>query len=91
MIGIAIGLATTAWSAVRSSRVLQYALIAGAILLAILIYGRGKKKQGAAEAVARATERVVKRMERNREIHRNIQGWPLNHRARKLRELDAAR
>ena len=91
MIGIAFGLATTAWSAVRSSRLLQYALIAGAILLAILVYGGSKKRQGMAEAVARATELVVKRMERSREIHRNIQGWPLGHRARKLRELDAAR
>jgi Na+/H+ antiporter NhaC len=91
MISLALGLATTGWSAVRSSRVAQYALIAAAILLAILIYGRGKKKQGAAEAVARATVGVVKRMERNREIHRHIQSWPLDRRARKLRELDAAR
>ncbi len=90
MTGLALGLATTGWSAVRSSRLLQYALIAGAILLAILIYGRSKKKQGAAEAVARATKLVVKRMERNREIHSEVRRLPLSDRARKLRDLDAA-
>ena len=91
MIGVALGLLTTGWSLVRSSRILQYALIAGAAVLAILFYGRGKKKQGEANAVARATERVVKRMERNREIHRSIQSYPLELRARRLRRLDAAR
>ncbi len=91
MISLALGLATTGWSLVRSSRLLQYALIAGAILLAILIYGRGKKQQGAAEAVARATAKVVQRMERNREIHRSIQSYPLELRARRLRDLDRSR
>ncbi len=91
MISLALGLLTTGWSAVRSSRLLQYALIAGAGLLAILLYGRGKKKQRAAEAVSRATEKVVQRMERNREIHRSIQSYPLELRARRLRDLDRPR
>ena len=91
MIGVALGILTPGWSAVRSSRLLQYALIAGAVVLAILFYGRGKKKQGAAEAVARATAKVVQRMERNREIHRSIQSYPLELRARRLRDLDRAR
>ncbi len=91
MISLALGLATTGWSVVRSSRLLQYALIAGAILLTIFIYGRSKKKQGAAEAVARATERVVQRMERNREIHREIKSLPLGSRADRLRRLDTPR
>lgn len=85
-----LGLAVTGWSWVRSSKIAQYALIGGVVVLAILIYGRSKKKQGAAEAMARATKAVVERMERRREIHRDIQGWPLELRARKLRELDAA-
>jgi hypothetical protein len=58
--------------------------------LAILIYGRSRENQGVAKAVARATAKVAQRMERNREIHRHIQSWPLEHRARKLRDLDAA-
>ena len=91
MIGVALGLLTTGWSLVRSSMILQYALIAGAGVLAILLYGRGKKKQGAAEVVARATAKMVQRMERNREIHRSIQSYPLELRARRRRKLDRAR
>lgn len=88
MISLALGLAATGWSAVRSSRALQYALIAAAVLIAILLYGRSKKQQGAAEVIAKATAKVVERMEKNREIHRSIKSWPLEYRARKLRELD---
>ena len=91
MFSIALGILTTGWSLVRSSRLLQYALIAGAVVLAILVYGKSKEKQGAVKAIARATERVVQRMERNREIHRSIQSYPLELRARRLRALDAAR
>ena len=91
MISIALGLLTTGWSLVRSSRILQYALIAGAVVLGILLYGRGKKKQGAAQAIAHAIEKVVKRMERSREIHAEIRRLPLTDRARRLRDLDAAR
>ena len=60
-------------------------------LVVSLTYGGGKKKQGAAEVVARATELMVKRMERNREIHSKIRRLPLSDRARRLRDLDAAR
>ena len=91
MISIALGLLTTGWSLVRSSKILQYALIAGAVVLGILLYGRGKKKQGAAHAIAHAIEKVVKRMERSREIHAEIRRLPLSDRARRLRDLDAAR
>ena len=85
------GVLTTAWSVLRSSRIAQGALVIGAVLLAILFYGRSKHKQGAADAMAKAVAAVAKRMERSREINAEISQLPLSDRARRLRELDAAR
>jgi len=39
--------------------------------------------------VAKAVAAAAKRMERNREIHRDIQTWPLDQRAERLRKLNA--
>lgn len=87
----AFGLAATAWSWVRSSRVAQIALLVGAVLVAILLYGRGKRKEGAAEAVREAEARAMQRMKRSRAVHREIRRLPLSERARRLRELDRDR
>lgn len=87
----ALGLAATAWSWVRSSRAAQIALLIVAVLIAIALYGRGKKREGAAEAVRKATEAAVKRMEKHRENHSKIRRLPLGERARRLRELDRDR
>ena len=82
-----IGIALTIFSAVRSSRIAQFALIALVVVGAILLYGRSKRKQGVAEAVARAAAAVTKRMERNRIIHAEIKRLPLSERAERLRKL----
>lgn len=86
-----IGLFWTGVSWIRSSRIAQYALIAAAVAVAVFLYGRSKKKQGAAEALARAAEAALQRMEKNREIHREIQRLPLGERADRLRALDSRR
>ncbi len=86
-----LGLAWTAWSWVRSSRAAQIAMLIGGVLLAIFLYGRGKKREGAAEAVREAEARAVERMKRGREVHREIRRLPLSERARRLRELDDER
>lgn len=85
------GLILTAWSWLRSSRMAMYAAIAAALLTGILLWRRGLLKEGAAQAVARAAAAAAKRMERNREIHRDIQTWPLDKRAKRLRKLNARR
>lgn len=87
MLGTLLGLAGTAWSAVRSSRVVQYALIALAVLGAILWLRASARRAGREQAVAEAMQGVIERMERNRETHREIKRLPLSERARRLREL----
>lgn len=91
MIATILGLAWTAWSWVRSSRAAQIAVLIGGVLLAIFLYGRGKKKEGAREAVREAERAAVDRMERGREVHREIECLPLSKRAERLRELDRDR
>jgi len=86
-----LGLLTTGWSLVRSSRLLQYGLMAAAAVVFIMLYSRSLKRQGAAEAMAKAVEKVVVRMERNREVHQEIKRLPLSDRARRLRDLDTPR
>lgn len=83
-----IGLAFTAWSFVRSSRLVQYALIGLTVVAAILFYGRSKRKQGAAEVAAKSVEVLLKKMEKKREIHSEISRLPLSERAARLRKLD---
>ena len=83
-----IGLLFTGWSFLRSNRIAQYALVALVVVIAILAYGRSKRKQGLAEAAAKAAERVIANMEKKREIHREIVSLPLSERARRLRDLD---
>lgn len=82
-----LGLGWTAWSWLRSSRIAQIALLIGVALLMLWLYGRGKKAEGAREAINAARDRAMERMERNREVHREIRDLPLSERARRLREL----
>jgi hypothetical protein len=86
-----MGLLTTGWSIVRGSKLLQYGLMAAALVAVFLLYSAGQRRAGAAEAVAKAAQRAVKRMERSREIHNEIARLPLTDRARRLRDLDARR
>ena len=82
-----LGLVWTGWSAIRSSRIAQIALVVGLALLMLWLYGRGKKAEGAREAISAARDRAMERMQRNREVHREIRDLPLSDRARRLREL----
>ena len=86
-----IGFVLTAWSAVRSSRLLQYALIAVVMAGLVFWYLTARDKRVVAEVMARATAAIVKRMERNREIHREIKRLPLGERANRLRKLNSPR
>ncbi len=83
-----LGILFTGWSWFRSSRIAQYALAAGALLLIVYLWGRSKRNEGHAEAVALAIAGVAERMEHRREIHREIRTLPLADRADRLRQLD---
>jgi len=85
------GLLLTAWSWLRSSRVAQIGVMVGLALLAIFVYGRMQRGRGKREAYAKSVEKAYKRLEENREIHREIRDLPLAERAQRLRDLDARR
>lgn len=84
-----IGLLITAWSWLRSSKIAMYVVLAGILIAAVLLWRRGLIKEGEGRALQRAAEAAAKRMERNREIHRDLQTWPLDKRAERLRKLNA--
>jgi hypothetical protein len=91
MIGGLFGVALTWWSAVRSSKWAMYATVVAVAVLAVWYYLAARDKRVAAEVIARGVKAATKRMERNREIHRDIQTWPLDKRAQRLRDLSARR
>ncbi len=86
-----LGIVFTLWSTIRSSRIAQGILLIGIVLGVIFFYGFMKEKKGFAKAMTLSIKAANKRMERNREIHREIKQLPLSVRADRLRELNTTR
>ena len=89
MIAVALGLFGTVKTAIMGSRVLQYALMAAVAVAMVFYYLHKRDARVVAEVMARANAAVAKRVERSREIRRDIKRLPLSERAERLRKLDA--